>query len=111
MRKSFIKNNINIDEFEALIKLTVEMSKYLYPYIREILQSRENIDENPNIWGDFKKRFLELIYERFNINSMKVKKILNPNNNDEILVNSLLTLALCNSNRGFQKLRNTLLKI
>ena len=111
MRKSFIKNNINIDEFEALIKLTVEMSKYLYPYIREILQSRENIDENPNIWGDFKKRFLELIYERFNINSMKVKKILNPNNNDEILINSLLTLALCNSNRGFQKLRNTLLKI
>ena len=110
MRKSFINNNINLNEFEALTKLTVEMSKYLYPYIREILQSRENIDVNPNIWNDFKNRFLELIYERFNINSMKVKKILNPNNNDEILTKSLLTLALCNSNRGFQKLRDTLLK-
>ena len=35
-------NNIKIDEFEALIKITVELSKYLYPYIREILQSKED---------------------------------------------------------------------
>ena len=49
------------------------MSKYLYPYIRNILQSREEFDSNPSIWDNFKKRFSELINERLNINTMRVK--------------------------------------
>ena len=110
MRKSYINNNIKLVEFEALIKLAVEMSKYLYPYIREILQSREDIDKNPVFWIDFKKRFIELINERFNINSMRVKKLLDPNKNDEIIINYLLTLALCISEEGFKKLKISLLK-
>ena len=109
MRKSYNKNNIKIREFEALTQLAVEMSKYLYPYIRDILKSRDEFDNNPLIWNDFKKRFIELINERFNINSMKVKKLLDPNLNDEILVGLLLTLALCSSNAGYQKLRTSLL--
>mgnify|MGYP001195236067 FL=1 len=109
MRKSFINNNIKLEEFDALTKLAAEMSKYLYPYIREILQSREDYDSNPNIWNDFKKRFIELTNERFNINSMKVRKLLDPCNNDEILIKYLLTLALCISEEGFQKLRSSLL--
>ena len=70
LRKSYVNNNIKSNEFEALIKITVEMSKYLYPYIREILKSKEVIEENSVIWDDFKKRFIELIKERFNIGSM-----------------------------------------
>ena len=93
MRKSHNNKNINSQEFDALIGLAVEMSKYLYPYIRDILQSRDDFDKNPIIWNDFKKRFMELINERFNINSMKVKKLLDPKFNDETLVKSLLTLA------------------
>ena len=50
MRKSHINNEIKSDEFEALTKITVEMSKYLYPYIREILQSRDN---NPDYADSF----------------------------------------------------------
>ena len=110
LRKSHINNNINLDEFDALIKITVEMSRYLYPYIREILQSKENPIRNSNIWSDFNKRFNELINERFNINSMRVKKILNQTGNDELLIKSLLTLSLCISNEGCQKLKNFLLK-
>ena len=106
MRKSHINNNIKLEEFDALIKITVEMSKYLYPYIREILQSKEYPEKNGFIWNDFNKRFIELINERFNINSMRVKKLLNQNGNDEILIKSLLTLSLCISNQGCQKLRN-----
>ena len=30
LRKSYVKNNIKIDQFDALIKITVEMSRYLY---------------------------------------------------------------------------------
>ena len=53
LRKSYVKNNIKLTEFDALIQITVEMSKYLYPYIREILKSKEDIKANAVIWNDF----------------------------------------------------------
>ena len=111
MRKSFNKNNIKLEEFEALIKLTSEMAKFLYPYIRKILESREEFINNPKAWNEFKNRYIELISERFNTNSMKVKRLLDPELNDEILVKNILTLSLCISDDGSQKLKNTLFNI
>ena len=108
LRKSYVNNNIKPREFDALIKITVEMSRYLYPYIREILQSKEDLEKNSVIWNDFNKRFIELINERFNVDSMRVKKLLNQAENDEIIIKSLLTLSFCISNKGFQKLKNFL---
>ena len=108
LRKSYINNKIKIKEFDALIKITVEMSRYLYPYIRQVLQSKAGADMEAVIWNDFNNRFIELINERFNINSMRVKKLLNQNRNDEILVKSLFTLSLCISNQGVKKLKNFL---
>ena len=108
MRKSYVNNNIKINELDALIKITVEMSRYLYPYIREILKSKENLEENSVIWNDFNKRFIELINERFNKDSIRVENLLNQDENDEIIIKSLLTLSLCISNQGFQKLKNFL---
>ena len=108
LRKSYVNNNIKLDEFEALIKITVELSRYLYPYIREILQSKEGLEKNSVIWNDFNKRFIELIKERFNIESMRVKKLLNQTENDEIVIKCFLTLSLCISNQGYQKLKNFL---
>jgi len=84
------------------------MSKYLYPYIREILKSKEDIKDSSIIWNDFIERFIDLIKERFNIESMRVKKLLNQAENDEIIIKSLLILSLCISNQGFQKLKNFL---
>ena len=106
-----MNNNIKSEEFDALIKITVEMSKYLYPYIREILQSKENPEMNSVIWNDFNSRFIELIKERFNLNSIRVKKFLNQTGNDQILIKYLLTLSLCISNKGFQKLKIFLFNI
>ena len=100
-----MKNNIKIHEFNALIKITVEMSRYLYPYIRRILQSKEDLDKDKVIWNDFNKRFVELIKERFNVDSIRVKKLLNQTENDEIIIRSLLTLSLCISNQGYQKMK------
>ena len=108
LRKSYVNNNIKLDEFEALIKITVELSRYLYPYIRDILQSKEGLEKNSVIWNDFNKRFIELIKERFNIESIRVKKLLNQTENDEIVIKCLLTLSLCISNQGYQKLKNFL---
>ncbi len=105
MRKSYVNNNIKPNEFDALIRITAEMSKYLYPYIKEILKSKENSQDNSVIWNDFNKRFIELIKERFNIDSMRVKRLLNQAENDEIIIKSLLTLSFCISNQGYQKLK------
>ena len=108
LRKSYVNSNIKQEEFEALIKITVEMSRYLYPYIREILKSKENYEKNSVVWNDFNKRFIELIKERFNLDSMRVKKLLNQTKNDQIITRSLFTLSLCISNQGYQKLKNFL---
>ena len=108
LRKSYVANNIKLKEFDALIRITVEMSKYLYPYIREILKSKEDIEENSVIWDDFNNRFIELIEERFNLDSMRVKKLLNQAENGEIIIKSLLILSFCISNQGYQKLKNFL---
>jgi len=108
LRKSYVINNIKLNEFDALIRITAEMSKYLYPYIREILKSQEDIEQNSVIWNDFNKRFNELIKERFNIDSIRVKKLLNQAENDEIIIKSLLILSFCISNQGYQKLKNFL---
>ena len=108
LRKSYLKNKIKPSEFDALIKITVEMSRYLYPYIREILQSKEDLEKNSVIWNDFYKRFIDLIKERFNLESIRVKKLLNQTESDEIIIKSLLTLSLCISYNGHQKLRNFL---
>ena len=108
MRKSYINNNIKVNEFDALIKITAEMSRYLYPFIREILKSKEDLEKNSVIWKDFNTRFIELIRERFNVDSIKVKKLLNQAENDEFIIKSLLTLSLCISNQGYQKLKKFL---
>ena len=84
------------------------MSRYLYPYIREILQSKEDLEKNSMIWNDFNKRFIELVKERFNFESIRVKKLLNQAENGEIIIKSLLILSFCISNKGYQKLKNFL---
>ena len=106
-----MNNNIKLEEFDALIKITVEMSRYLYPYIRELLDTKEDLQKNSVIWNDFNLRFIELINERFNKNSIRVKKFLNQAENDEILIKSLLILSLCISDQGYLKLRNFLFSI
>jgi hypothetical protein len=108
LRKSHVNNNIKLDEFDALIKITVEMSRYLYPYIREILKSKEDLEKDSVIWNDFNNRLIELIKERFNLDSMRVKKLLNQSKNEKFIIRSLLTLSICISNQGYQKLKNFL---
>ena len=111
LRKSYVNNNIKLDEFDALIKITLEMSKYLYPYIKEILKSQEDLENDSYIWNDFNKRFSELIKERFNLHSVRVKKLLNQTDSDEIIIKSLITLSLCISNQGYNRLKNFLFDV
>ena len=108
LRNSFNNNNIKLEEFEALILITAEMAKFLYPYIRQILQSRDDLISNPQAWNQFKNRYIELISERFNTNSMKVIRLLDPKFNDQYFNRIVLTLALCISDDGNERLRTSL---
>ena len=104
MRKSQISNDINFEQFDGLIKITSEMSKYLYPYIRAIVSSKDNYINKPELWDDFHSRYIELIEERFNTESIIVKNLLNYEYSEKFYKKILLTLSLSSSEEGYNRL-------
>jgi len=104
LRKSENSNNINIEKFDGLIKITSEMSKYLYPYIRAIVSSKDNYINKPELWDDFHSRYIELIEERFNTESIIVKNLLNYEYSEKFYKKILLTLSLSSSEEGYNRL-------
>ena len=104
MRKSR-NNEINSEQFDGLIKITSEMSKYLYPYIRAILSSKDNYINKPELWNDFQSRFIELIEERFDTESILVKNLINYKDSQEYFKKILLTLSLASSDEGYNRLK------
>ena len=105
MRKSQNTNNINYEQFDGLIKITSEMSKYLYPYIRAILLSRDNYKNKPELWDDFQSRYIELIEERFNTESIIVRNLIDNDYSQEFYKKILLTLSLASSQEGYNRLK------
>ena len=105
MRKSQNSNNINKEQFDGLIKITSEMSKYLYPYIRAIVSSKDNYVNKPELWNDFQSRYIELIEERFNTDSIIVKNLINYDFSQEFYKKILLTLSLVSTEEGYNRLK------
>tara|TARA_B100000212_G_scaffold220338_1_gene166875 strand:+ start:105 stop:440 length:336 start_codon:yes stop_codon:yes gene_type:complete len=105
MRKSQNNNNINKEQFDGLIKITSEMSKYLYPYIRAIVSSKDNYVNKPELWNDFQSRYIALIEERFNTDSIVVKNLINYDISQEFYKKILLTLSLVSSEEGYDRLK------
>ena len=105
MRKSQNINNLNYEQFDGLIQITAEMSKYLYPYIRAILSSKDNYIKKPELWNDFQSRYIELIEERFNTDSIIVKNLINYDYSQEFYKKILLTLSLASSEEGYNRLK------
>ena len=104
MRKSR-NNEINSEQFDGLIKIASEMSKYLYPYIRAIVSSKDNYINKPELWNDFQSRFIELIEERFDTESILVKNLINYKDSQEYFKKILLTLSLASSDEGYNRLK------
>ena len=104
MRKSR-NNEINSEQFDGLIKITSVMSKYLYPYIRAIVSSKDNYTSKPELWNDFQSRFIELIEERFDTESILVKNLINYKDSQEYFKKILLTLSLASSDEGYNRLK------
>ena len=81
------------------------MSKYLYPYIRAIVSSKDNYINKPELWNDFQSRFIELIEERFDTESILVKNLINYKDSQEYFKKILLTLSLASSDEGYNRLK------
>ena len=105
MRKTQNNKNINIEQFDGLIKITSEMSKYLYPYIRAVVSSKDNYINKPELWNDFQSRFIDLIEERFNTESIIVKNLISYDFSQEYFKKILLTLSLASSEEGYNRLK------
>ena len=111
LRKTFVSNNLKYYEFDALLKITAEMSKYLYPYIRSILASLDNYNVRPELWNDFQNRLIDLIKQRFNTESILVKKLVDFEYSKNFYRKILLTLAMCQSENGYDRLKISLLSL
>ena len=111
LRKTFVSKNLKYHEFDALLKITSEMTKYLYPYIRSILLSFDNYKSRPELWNDFQSRLIDLIKQRFNTESILVKKLVNFKNSKNFYSKILLTLAMCQSEDGYDRLKIYLLNL
>ena len=105
MRNSQNTSYINHEQFDGLIQITSEMSKYLYPYIRAIISSKDNYINKPELWNDFKSRYIELIKERFNTESIIVKNLIDYDYSQEFYRKILLTLSLASSEEGYNRLK------
>ena len=105
LRKTFVSNNLKYREYEALLKITSEMAKYLYPYIRSILDSFDSYSSRPELWDDFQNRLIDLIKQRFNTESILVKKLVDFNYSKDFYSKILLTLAMCQSEDGYDRLK------
>ena len=108
MRRSFTNKKIKLNEFNALVKITVEMSKLLYPYIRAILVSKDNYITNPKLWDEFQHRYITMISERFNSESIRVKNLSDPDKSNNYFSTILFNLALCTTDNGDKRLKNIL---
>ncbi len=87
------------------------MAKYLYPYIRAIISSKDNFEEEPELWNDFQNRYTELIQSRFNTDSIRVKNLVNHKLSSELHLKILIDLSLCISDDGYSRLRTALLNL
>ena len=105
MRKSQNSKKINNEQFDGLIKITSEMSKYLYPYVRAIISSKDNYINKPELWNDFQSRYIELIEQRFNTESIIVKNLIDYDYSQEFFKKILLTLSLVSSDEGYNRLK------
>ena len=104
MGKSQSRSNLSTEQLDGLIRITSEMSKYLYPYIRAIISSKENYINKPELWNDFQSRYIELIEQRFNTESIIVKNLIDYDYSQEFFKKILLTLSLVSSDEGYNRL-------
>ena len=73
--------------------------------------SLDNYNSRPELWNDFHNRLIDLIKQRFNTESILVKKLINFENSKNFYSKILLILAICQSEDGYDRLKIYLLNL
>ena len=69
------------------------------------MSSKDNYTNKPELWNDFQSRYVELIEERFNTESIIVKNLINHEYSQKFYKKILLTLSLASSEEGYNRLK------
>ena len=107
-RRTYRRGNLSNDEVEAFILLISVMADRLYPFIRQLLSSRESEILNNERWNLFNLKMKQSIKQSMDQNKSHIAKIINSDNNSLFFRNILFTLSLSSGPGGIDRLRASL---
>ena len=109
LRKVTRRGNLKTKTTDALILLICSMAERLYPLLRQLISSKEPVNENRERWLLFSERLTDLVSERFNKRRGAVQNLLALESSDNYFRNLIVTLALSVGPGGVDRLRASLL--
>ena len=109
LRKTTRRGSLKPSDTDALILLICTMSERLYPRLRQLISTKEPVEQNQERWRILTERVVDLIEERFNMRRNSVKRLINQNYSMYITRQYVKTLALSVGNSGADRLKASLL--
>ena len=107
-RRTFRRGYLSNEEVEGFVLIISTMAERLYPYIRQLLCSRESEIVNRQRWEIFNNKMTVLIKNRMNINKVHIAKIIKSPNSSLFFRQILFNLSLSSGPGGVDRLRASL---
>ena len=107
-RKAFRRGCLTNQEVEAFVLLISSMAERLYPYIRQLLSSKESQTLNQQRWDLINEKMDNLIANRMNLRKAHVLKLLKPENRYIHFRQIIISLSLASGPGGIDRLRASL---
>jgi hypothetical protein len=92
-----------------LIRILNALADRLYPMLRSLLSSAEPPAVTAQRWELFRRRFEELLRERYNLRRGAVQRLLDPVEGQSLCRDLIQAMALSAGPGGFERLRASLL--
>jgi len=109
LRRSPRRGSLAAVETEALIRILCTMADRLYPFLHQLLSSREPAELTDQRWALLNQRLKDLIEERMNLRRGAIQRLLDGQQAMPLQRQLVLTLALAAGPGGVDRLRASLL--
>ena len=107
LRNTYNFSSLSSEQIDSIVELISCMAENLYPFIRQLLSSKESKTLNEKRWYIFSSRLKSLIRERMNIQRSFISTLLNDENN-EFFRELLVILSLSCGEAGANRLKASL---
>ena len=107
LRRSYTFSSLSSDQIDYFVQLISSMAEILYPFIRQLLSSKESETLNKERWNLFSTRLKSLIRERMNIQRSYIDSLLRDDTN-EFFRELLIILSLSCGKGGAYRLKASL---